>query len=207
MRQHTTHGLIAPLAALLLLLVGCGSPQNSAESGGAATSTATADTGGTLPPAGETDLPEAVERTVSLSVQFSESGSTASRSLTRTAIGTFEEITTLHINPRRQGREALVYPAPGAALTGSGSNWSGTLDGLIVNESYTFFFSGKNISGVEIFTGQILHTGRATAATTPSRWRSTPSSTTGNSRSLPLAPRPVGSSKPNSSRNPSQAAT
>ena len=43
MHKQTTHGLIAALAAFLLLLSGCGSPQNSAESGAAPTSTATAD--------------------------------------------------------------------------------------------------------------------------------------------------------------------
>ena len=99
MRKHTTHGLLAALAAFLLLLSGCGSPQNSAESGAAPTSTATADTGGdnALPGGGGTELPTEIERTVSLTVQLSESGTAATRSLTRTAIGTFEEITTLHI--------------------------------------------------------------------------------------------------------------
>ena len=135
----------------VLLLAGCGNPQNSAESGAAPTSTATADSGGSP------ELPSEVFRSVSLTVSLNESGTAATRSLTRTAIGTFEEITTLHINARRQGRESLVYAAPGAALTGTGSNWSGTLDGLIVNESYTFFFSGKNVSSVEIFTGQTSH--------------------------------------------------
>ena len=138
-------------AALLLLLAGCGSPQNSAESGAAPASTAAADSGGSP------GLPSEVLRSVSLTVSLNESGTAATRSLTRTAIGTFEEITTLHINARRQGRESLVYAAPGAALSGSASSWSGTLDGLIVNETYTFFLSGKNVSGVEIFTGQTSH--------------------------------------------------
>ena len=143
--------LFVSLLLVSLLSAGCGNPQNSAESGAAPTSTATADSGGSP------ELPSEVLRSVSLTVSLNESGTAATRSLTRTAIGTFEEITTLHINARRQGRESLVYAVPGAALTGSGSSWSGTLDGLIVNENYTFFFSGKNVSSVEIFTGQTSH--------------------------------------------------
>ena len=138
----------------VLLLAGCGSPQNSAESGSGPASTGTLDTASGSGTGSSPELPTEVLRSVSLTVSLNESGTAATRSLTRTAIGTFEEITTLHINARRQGRESLVYSSPGAALTGTGSNWSGTLDGLIVNESYTFFFSGKNVSSVEIFTGQ-----------------------------------------------------
>ena len=44
MRKHTTHGLLAALAAFLLLLAGCGSPQNSTESGSGPASTGTLDT-------------------------------------------------------------------------------------------------------------------------------------------------------------------
>ena len=106
---------LAVLSAVLLL-AGCGSPQNSAESGAAPASTAAADSGGSP------GLPSEVLRSVSLTVSLNESGTAATRSLTRTAIGTFEEITTLHINARRQGRESLVYAAPGAALSGSASS-------------------------------------------------------------------------------------
>ncbi len=103
MRQHTTRGLLAALAAFLLLS-GCGSPQNSAESGSGPASTGTLDTASGSGTGSSPELPSEVLRSVSLTVSLNESGTAATRSLTRTAIGTFEEITTL-LHQR---------PAPGA---------------------------------------------------------------------------------------------
>ena len=79
----------------VLLLAGCGSPQNSAESGSGPASTGTLDTASGSGTGGSPELPTEVLRSVSLTVSLNESGTAATRSLTRTAIGTFEEITTL----------------------------------------------------------------------------------------------------------------
>ncbi|MDP7630453.1 MAG: hypothetical protein QGF03_07745, partial [SAR324 cluster bacterium] len=70
MRKYTTHGLIAALAAFLLLLSGCGSPQNSAESGSGPASTGTLDTASGSGTGGSPDLPTEVLRSVSLTVSL-----------------------------------------------------------------------------------------------------------------------------------------
>ena len=86
---------------------------------------------------------EYVTLTFNLGGQSNDSG----RSIARTAIGTFEEISALYVNAIRQGKESLIYSEPGRPLTKqSDYNWTGTLDGFIVNESYTIRISAMNVS-------------------------------------------------------------
>ena len=96
---------------------------------------------------------------VSLTVSLGEPANLNSRSISRTAIGTFEEIQDLYINAQRSGRNSFIYESPGSPLTKTNSfKWTGVLDGLIVNETYTFSVLAMNSSGVVIFTGFASHT-------------------------------------------------
>ena len=96
---------------------------------------------------------------VTLSFDLGDQTNTSGRSLTRTAVGTFEEITKLYVNANREGKESLIYSDPGRELIKqTDSSWKGTLDGFIVNESYDIHVTAMNISGVRIFTGMTKHT-------------------------------------------------
>ena len=98
----------------------------------------------------DTEIPQYV----SLTINFGEPQNSSARSMARTAIGTFEEIEALYVNAQRQGKNSFLYISPGRPLTKlNDGSWTGTLDGFIVNENYTFSISAMNLSGVLIFTG------------------------------------------------------
>ncbi len=59
---------------------------------------------------------ETLSKTVTLSFNLGRGTNNAGRSMARTAIGTFEEITSLRVNAIRQGKESLIYPEPGEPL-------------------------------------------------------------------------------------------
>ena len=102
---------------------------------------------------------ETLSKTVTLSFNLGSGSNNAGRSMARTAIGTFEEITSLYVNAIRQGKESLIYSEPGQPLQKqSNTNWTGNLDGFIVNEIYTIRISAMNVSGVLIFSGETNHT-------------------------------------------------
>ena len=96
---------------------------------------------------------------MTLSFKLGSGSNNSGRSIARTAIGTFEEITSLYVNAIRQGKESLIYSEPGQLLTKqSNTSWTGTLNGFIVNEIYTIRISAMNDLGVLIFTGETNHT-------------------------------------------------
>ena len=102
---------------------------------------------------------ETFSETVTLSFKLGSGSNNSGRSIARTAIGTFEEITSLYVNAIRQGKESLIYTEPGQLLTKlSNTSWTGTLNGFIVNENYTIRISAMNDLGVLIFTGETNHT-------------------------------------------------
>ena len=78
---------------------------------------------------------------VSLTVSLGEPANSNSRSISRTAIGTFEEIQDLYINAQRSGRNSFIYESPGSPLTKTNSSkWTGVLDGLIEVRPIPFQF-------------------------------------------------------------------
>ena len=102
---------------------------------------------------------ETLSKTVTLSFNLGSGSNNAGRSMARTAIGTFEEITSLYVNAIRQGKGSLIYSEPGQPLSKqSNTSWTGNLDGFIVNEIYTIRISAMNVSGVLIFSGETNHT-------------------------------------------------
>ena len=102
---------------------------------------------------------ETLSKTVTLSFNLGSGSNNAGRSMARTAIGTFEEITSLYVNAIRQGKESLIYSEPGQLLTKlSNTSWTGTLNGFIVNENYTIRISAMNDLGVLIIIGETNHT-------------------------------------------------
>ena len=102
---------------------------------------------------------ETFSEMVTLSFKLGSGSNNSGRSIARTAIGTFEEITSLYVNAIRQGKESLIYSEPGQLLTKlSNTSWTGTLNGFIVNENYTIRISAMNDLGVLIFTGETNHT-------------------------------------------------
>ena len=79
---------------------------------------------------------ETFSEMVTLSFKLGSGSNNSGRSIARTAIGTFEEITSLYVNAIRQGKESLIYSEPGQLLTKlSNTSWTGTLNGFIVNEN------------------------------------------------------------------------
>ena len=102
---------------------------------------------------------ETFSEMVTLSFKLGSGSNNSGRSIARTAIGTFEEITSLYVNAIRQGKESLIYTEPGQLLTKlSNTSWTGTLNGFIVNENYTIRISAMNDLGVLIFIGETNHT-------------------------------------------------
>jgi hypothetical protein len=94
------------------------------------------------------------ERTVELTFILSESSAGRVRSLAKTALGTFEDISSLYVNLSESGKSGKLYSGLGVALSkGNGSSWGGKFEKLTVNKSYAFEAAALNASNQQIFTG------------------------------------------------------
>ena len=84
----------------------------------------------------------APQKNITLSLRLTGKG--LGRSTSKTSLGTFRDISKIKVNAKRKNRLSLIYPDPGLELFKAGDEWKGTLTGLIVGESYTFFISALN---------------------------------------------------------------
>ena len=97
----------------------------------------------------------APQKNITLSLRLTGKG--LGRSTSKTSLGTFRDISKIKVNAKRKNRLSLIYPDPGLELFNAGDEWKGTLTGLIVGESYTFFISALNSDETEIFRGETDH--------------------------------------------------